>query len=1361
MAASEQTQVTFAGGVNPWAPAHLMKDDEVQTATNIDFSLMNGALLPRRGSIVINTCGTAPVNAVFHNFNDNSTIISGPLYVTDTASKLYRIDNPNGINTTVTTIATNVNGITSFPPAINAYKQYTLFAGGTGLWKDDGTNTTEWIKQSPPAPTVVINTLTPVTLTGTYTCPDGTLLGTTSQTATFLTDASNSATAVLTFGSATDLSKNGTTTLGNYGVHFINIGFSDPSQVSKISWDYSVGDASFINFYHYEMNPQKGAVSVSSGNAESLINSQLTVGTSTGNTVTFADRLAIWSQIAQYEFQPLTFTPSAANSLAPWAVTLPQFGLVAKNAISTAGADPWTTAYALRINVLTAGTCTVTAGAPQIYGDKAHPLTDIQTGYTYWQTFATTNTDGVKIDEGAPSPPSISYLAQQANATVTQGGTATGTKHGINAVITYRMGGYMQDSYAVQTQTYGTAVGTITDTLSDMDALSANFVMPRNLRTPTNFPSAIASISEAVNDRIFICQYNQLMWSLPGQIGSFPLSSIQEVSKQGDNIQRILAYNPGLIIVNRASVYEMYGTDFETGQYTLTRTGSRRGSVALKTIIRTPFGIPLLNVDGLTIFIPGYNNEQEIPWFTEKYSDVFKGNDVTDPASWKGNRVPALNRGYIHESCATFKDNKLYLAIPTGASTVPNTVFVLDFAIKQAWWYTYPYNVTALLADDRLTLLWAGTDDGKLMDIEFGTVDQTSAGVYIPIVWTARTKQWTGDTTTVLENLSVDSEGSAIIVKAYYDNSTNPTITTLTNATRSWSIPPLNGTFINSVAFDFNGTHSQGTYTPGTLNAVYGLKFDLLSEPAKVKFWRTEYDEHNWTADKLWDVHYADIDVVGTGTVTYVAFVDTTAVMTNTIVGPTNGRQVFEVAFPAETYGRVAYTTYTSSIVFKHFETRRDARNEPAKINYWRTDIESLEENIINGFDTDLNPNGTVMATVYVDNVAIKTATLTGTNRQSITTDLPSSTYPSNLYGRTLYVTYTGTGLKHYKTWFHKHPEPDRWTEYISLWKTEDEHELKVFKPEINCLGNVVVGTTWLNVGNSGSMTAVSTHTMTGTERTQYTFSLPVEKYARTARASYQVGTVGGNGTFTYGGANGGRFKHYTTDFEGPKEPPRVTTYRTGPYPYTSDHYLKTWLSRLDPLSGTVTGSLYVNDTLIQTSTFTGNRQQWFTVGIDLVGTNNYVLQTGSRWEAVYSCGANSQFKHYETKMDSDADPYRKVYYSFNFRKLGGASQLDLAKFWSLEAVVPDTTNHAPIVGTYWWDIDNVNFNTGTLTLEEGNQFYDRIPFPPGARGRLFQFRFYAPYTVKVQHVNIDLMEEGIKSLTRRGHPGSPEESQQ
>ena len=54
-----QQQMSFGGGVNAQAPAHLLPLDQVQTATNIDFQLWPGAARARRGwGTYVNTTDT-------------------------------------------------------------------------------------------------------------------------------------------------------------------------------------------------------------------------------------------------------------------------------------------------------------------------------------------------------------------------------------------------------------------------------------------------------------------------------------------------------------------------------------------------------------------------------------------------------------------------------------------------------------------------------------------------------------------------------------------------------------------------------------------------------------------------------------------------------------------------------------------------------------------------------------------------------------------------------------------------------------------------------------------------------------------------------------------------------------------------------------------------------------------------------------------------------------------------------------------------------------------------------------------------------------------------------------------------------
>jgi len=787
--------------------------------------------------------------------------------------------------------------------------------------------------------------------------------------------------------------------------------------------------------------------------------------------------------------------------------------------------------------------------------------------------------------------------------------------------------------------------------------------------------------------------------------------------------------------------------------------------------------------------------------------------------------------------------------------------------------------ISALFWDYQNNNLLAGTTDGKLLSLENGQFDTKTDGSAVGVSFTAVTQQWTVPSDTVLENVSalVGCSGPIELISIMDGLPTGTATLTSTSSTtggptRSWVHVPLGGTFANSLAFSIMGTQLSAASQDG----FYQLNFDLLPEPTKMVFYRTPYDDKSYEADKKWDVAYFDLDQVGAGTVTAVTFVDSVAVMTNTLTATSStGRRVVEAAFPAEIYGRVAFTTYTTTSTFtqtltsgtsttsgtgtvqtytnvgpsyfKHWRTYYDARNEPPKINYWRTDIESLEENICDAFDVDINPNGTATGTWFIDNVAQGTGTYTGTVRQSYTQNVPAS----QQYGRTLYVVYTGTGLKHYKTWYHLRREPDRWSYWVSdrqseqeeIWDaietdidclgntvlgtlildgtvittatlsgTErhsfvttipeetygrtirvvyvaqsgrfkhyktwyssrkepdrltsyvtdrislDEHEWKVYKPALNCLGGTVLCTAFIDE------VAIATYTATGTERIQYTFSLPPQTFGRTVHAAYAVATAG---QF---------FKHYTAsglnlytrdiEYEGTQEPPRVWIWRTGPNPFLSSQYLKTWSVLLDPLNNVVSGTLTVDDIAIATCTFTGNKRQWFTVGLDIDASN--VVSTGSRWEALYNTPTptgdfDSKFKHYDTKLETEPKPYGKDRWAYSYRKLGGASQIDLARFWSIEAEC--AAAQAPLPIEYFWDIDGANFTSGTITLSGGVQWIDRISLPPGGRGYIFLFRctstnsgtFQSGPQFKINKVNLDFDQEGIKGLVRRETPGTPQ----
>lgn len=1405
------TQQVRFDKVNVVAPFDALAPNELSAAQNIDFSVAGGGIIARRGCTVFGTVAATPITQIFRNYNVANNIAACPFYVIGSNGNAYR--GTGGASWT--TVAGGLTG----QVGINAFNTYAVIGAMGTTVKDDGTTSTDWIKQTPTAPTVTINTLAPLAVAGsaTWSVSDGTFLGTSSSTTgtittSFSTDGNDNATVVMTMG-LTNLDTNAGHQIGAMGIYFISIAFSDPTIVYRVSQDYSVGDASFTNYWHAEITPQNGTVIPLNADPSTLVNAQLYVGTNTGSALTVDQKAQMISQIRDQTQPSLSGLSNIAGTLSPWGVGRTDFGFV--GAFNGGNTSPWTQVYAVRINVQLTGTGTITVGQPYIYGALNYPLNDISVGYTWWQTFATLDANNNKIGESKPSPPVGPFQIQEAQAKIITAAATGSATNGINAVITYRQGGYAQTPYAVNTTSIGGgAVTTFTDTVNDIQALGANFPLVTNIQgqTDANFANMFA-VSEPFLNRVFYAENNNIHWSLPGQVDAFPNTSFAQVGYIGDNVKALSAWPTGLVIVNQNSVYEFTGGDLEAGQYQLSRSSAQKGSIAPNVCIKTPYGVPLLGYDGLSMYQPGQGVAEEIAWLRQEWGDLFYGGAGNSPGSMKyapgfegvagATRARPINYGHIISACAAYGQGKLYLAVPTGSNTINDTVYMIDFINKKVSMYVYFFatqsvGISSLFWDYQNNNLVAGTTDGKLMSLENGQVDTDTGGSAHNISFSGVTQQWTVANDTILENVSclVQAEDN-ITVTAIMDGlpvataTLTSTSSTTGGATRSWIHTPLNGTFANSLAFYILG--AQGA--TNAMDGLYQINFDLIPEPTKVIFYRTPYDDKNYEADKLWDVAYYDIDIIGPGTTTAVTFVDSTAVMTQTIVTTAStGRKVYEFAFPPEIYGRVAYTTYTNTntftstftggtstttttgtattapvtytsvgpCYFKLWRTYYDARNEPPKINYWRTDIESLEENICDAFDVDINPNGTVTATCYVDNVAITTATITtvsggGTKRQSYTITLPEEQY-----GRTIYVAYTGTGLKHYKTWFHLRQEPDRWTSFVTSKYSGPEHEYKVFRPELNCLGGTVLATATVDG------TAVGTYTLTGSTRQSYTFSLPAQTFGRTVWASYQSTTP---------------FKHYwneartlqassqfyegSVEFVGDLEPDRVTIWRTGPYPYPSGQYLKTWNALLDPINGTVTGTLTVDDIAIATCTFTGNKRQWFTVGLDTEPATT-AISTGSRWEALYnSLGTGDflgKFKHYDTKMETEAKPFGKDRWAYSYRKIGGASQVDLPRFWSIEAEY-DQSQGPTLPITYYWDLINgTNFTSGTLTLTGGVQWIDRISFPPGGRSYLFLFRctsdpgaaFGAGVPFKVYKVNIDLEQEGIKGLVRRETPGTP-----
>jgi hypothetical protein len=574
-----------------------------------------------------------------------------------------------------------------------------------------------------------------------------------------------------------------------------------------------------------------------------------------------------------------------------------------------------------------------------------------------------------------------------------------------------------------------------------------------------------------------------------------------------------------------------------------------------------------------------------------------------------------------------------------------------------------------------------------------------------------------------VENFALDARGGGHVVQAIYDGTATVTSGTHTGSARRWSIPPLNGTVARQAEFVISGTQANGTQ-----NTIYALKYDALIEPQRITYWRSEHSVAGAEGEKIWDLHHADIEAIGTGSVLATVYVDNTAVMTNTITSPTNGRVVRRKSFPADTYGNVGYTVYNTStqgVVFKLWPTPEfSARPEPPRVSVWKTEVQSLDENICDAFDVDINPNGTVTGVCYVDNTAVATGTFVGAARQSYTWALPNE-----VYGRTIYAIYTGDAFKHYQTWWHLRPEPDRWTNFVSDRISGNEKEWKSFEADINPLGATVLATVVLDG------TALATYTISGfTERRSVVFSLPADRYGRTIYAIYNV-------------SGGMKFKHYNTWFEGQDEPDQHTSWHVGPLTWPSPGTPRTWVAELNP-QGTCTGTLLVNGTAISTATFTGTRRQVFNVGVDF--SSGLTISDDARGIDIYYNGA-TPFKHYDSNVEVEAMPFYKTSWVIHYTKLGGATQLDMLRFWQYD--IEPVSGTATI--TSIWDIDGTSTHTQTHTVV-GRSYRDRIAFPPGCRGYIFQQRLLSNTPIHMHGIKLDIDRAGVKGFSRIGITGTP-----
>lgn len=170
--------------------------------------------------------------------------------------------------------------------------------------------------------------------------------------------------------------------------------------------------------------------------------------------------------------------------------------------------------------------------------------------------------------------------------------------------------------------------------------------------------------------------------------------------------------------------------------------------------------------------------------------------------------------------------------------------------------------------------------------------------------------------------------------------------------------------------------------------------------------------------------------------------------------------------------------------------------------------------------------------------------------------------------------------------------------------------------------------------------------------RTIYPFALPSEIYGKTIYTVYNSSTL---------------FKYYNTGYHATVEPPRILFWETPATAVPSENYVKTWLPELNLCGGTCTASIYIDGTVILTTNLS-----WQVFGTGSDSPNRHIFELGlpnvttaKNVKATYT--SSTPFKHYDTKYELEAKPFGKVTHLVTYKKAGGASQADMARFYAMD----------------------------------------------------------------------------------------------
>lgn len=1014
-------QVQFDGGVNALSAPHTLKANEVAASTNVDHTLEWGGGAARRGSQLFGTVSglsNIQITAVARLYGSGD---ASPWFAVGSGAAGMVALNGSLVSGTVTLTelgTLTASGSQAF--IITSNTQAYLAYGVDGI-RGDGTNNYSWILPAPGFPPIVTtNTVfqSNTGFNGTLTASFGGSVVSAAGSPFILTTASmtgSSTTLVLQAATVTTnwefptaythtadftgLGGTSTYSVGVYGVDYALVATDHPELITSVSIDLSIGDATFTNYWHKNITPGD-ILNAAPDPYALLLDAQLNSEvTNLPQTIVGVQR-ALLPRPRGGGWDPAKYKPAFLPApTATFAIPIPRTDW---QLVGTLPGPSFTSINAVKYTFTASSPIdSVVAGPLLTYGNQICCLSDLSNGIIYFYTFAQV-VNGLIVAESAPSPPSYQSVSghfsrhgfvggttgplycQNAAAQVALHGVGLSTNTSITHAVLYRQGGLLQDAYQVGSASIATTTITMTDIGAPDLLILENPVLSRNVFAPPGGPSGnflgtgFTAVSEPWQERVFVAQGNQLSWSAPGQPTKFQSDSTVTVSNQGDFIQGFSAWDR-LLIINQNSVYEMYGTIFEGGNqnWTLNRTGARRGSAAPRTAIKTPYGVLLFGFDGVSVYYPGYGVDTQLGWVNDRIGDLWRGTAATDPAGLKGNRIPALNASAISSACAAYGDNRIYLAVPTGTNTLCDTVFVLDMARQiVSGVFQYPFQISSLYWDYINNRLVAGVLGG-LQHLEVGLSDSG-----VGVNWNFTTKDWTTPTDVILENLEVEAKGQGVSLSAQVDNNAAQPLGTGTSAAKDWTPLTFGGTIGKRVNFTASGTQLTSQ------QEVTQLQWDFIPQTPKVRGFTTDIipvPSENYIKTGL-----ALLDMLGTATVTVSYLIDG---VPGTLVGGgtstaltafnfMNGKRWYTVSMPNITVGKTIQAIYSSTTPFKYYQTEFEFEPKPFDKTTWLVTYKKAggvtQADMARFYAMDIEGpiNSTFTSTWIIDGTAFSTNTL-------------------------------------------------------------------------------------------------------------------------------------------------------------------------------------------------------------------------------------------------------------------------------------------------------------------------------------------------------------------------------------------------